>query len=260
VAPQIINPRVIAAATPAVRADALQMDAVASVVAPRQITRSSAPVVERVSAVNSPIAARASTVDVKGVGGPAVRGPIKIDAPVGPSVGPRKVDVASTVPSMGTGKLEIGGQGSSVREGVISNRDVVGSPTGAPLVSIDTAVGDGILRGSGGSGTSVMSQSTSECLDRPEVRAYLDQVQKRTLDRWILPPGIKADNKVTLRFQLDVAGSALSVSLVRASDNALGASAVDALNAAAPFPPLPSRVRCLARVPITATFSNPVAG
>jgi TonB family protein len=260
VAPQIINPRVIADASPAVRADVLQMDAVSSVVAPTQITRSSVPVVERVSAVNSPIRARASAVDVRGVAGPAVRGPIKIDAPVGPSVGPRKVAVASSVPSMGTGKLEIGGRGSSVREGVISNRDVVGSPSGAPLLSIDTAVGDGVLRGSGGTGTSVMTQSASECLDRPEVRAYLDQVQKRTLDRWILPPGIQADNRVTLRFQLDVAGSAVSVSLVRASNNALGASAVDALNAAAPFPPLPNRVRCLARVPITATFSNPLAG
>ena len=86
VAPQIINPRVIAAASPAVSADVLQMDAVSSVVAPRQITRSSVPVVERVSAVNSPIRARASAVDVKGAAGPAVRGPIKIDAPVGPSV------------------------------------------------------------------------------------------------------------------------------------------------------------------------------
>ncbi len=259
VAPQIINPRVIAAAAPAVSADVLHMDAVSSVVAPRQITRSSAPVVERVSAVNSPIRARASAVDVKGVAGPAVRGPIRINAPVGPSVGPRKVNVASTVPSMGTGKLDIGGSGSSVREGVISNRDVVGSPGGAPLVSIDTAVGEGTLRGSGGTGTGVMSQSASECLDRPEVRNYLDEVQKRTLDRWILPPGIQADNRVTLRFQLDVAGSAVSVSLVRASNNALGASAVDALNAAAPFPALPNRARCLARVPITATFSNPVA-
>ena len=259
VAPQIINPRVIAAAAPAVSADVLHMDAVSSVVAPRQITRSSAPVVERVSAVNSPIRARASAVDVKGVAGPAVRGPIRINAPVGPTVGPRKVNVASTVPSMGTGKLDIGGSGSSVREGVISNRDVVGSPGGAPLMSIDTAVGEGILRGSGGTGSGVMSQSASQCLDRPEVRNYLEEVQKRTLDRWILPPGIQADNKVTLRFQLDVAGSAISVSLVRASNNALGASAVDALNAAAPFPALPNRARCLARVPITATFSNPVA-
>jgi TonB family protein len=261
VAPQVVNPRVVAEAAPAVNADALQMDAVASVVAPTQISRSSAPVVERVSAVNSPIAARASAVDVKGAGGPAVRGPVKIDAPVGPSVGPRQVRVASNTVSMGTGKLEIGGRGSSVREGVISNRDVVGSPTGTPLVSVDTAVGEGLMRGgSGGSGSGVMSASSSECFKRPEVRSYLDQVQQRTLDRWVLPPGLAADQNVTLRFQLDVAGSAMSVSLVRPSDNALGASAVDALRAAAPFPPMPERARCLSRAPIIATFSNPVDG
>jgi TonB family protein len=260
VAPQIVNPRVIADAAPAVSAEALQMDSVSAVVAPRQISRSSAPVVERVSAVNSPIAARASKVDVQGAAGPAVRGPVQIDAPVGPSVGPRQVQVASAGRSSGTGKIEIGGAGSSVREGVISSRDVVGSPTGAPLVSIDTAVGEGLLRGSGGSGSSLAPATASECFERPEVQSYLDSVQKRTLDRWILPPGVQADQKVTLRFKLDVAGSATSVSLVKASNNALGASAVDALNAASPFPPLPEAARCLVQVPITATFTNPLAG
>jgi TonB family protein len=76
----------------------------------------------------------------------------------------------------------------------------------------------------------------------------------------VLPPGVQANQRVTLRFKLDVAGSATSVSLVKASDNALGASAVDALRAAAPFPPMPTAARCLGLVPITATFSNPVAG
>ncbi|MDJ0852239.1 MAG: energy transducer TonB [Myxococcota bacterium] len=259
-APQVVNPRVIADAAPAVSARALDMDSVSSVVAPRQITRSSAPVVERVSAVNSPIAARASKVDVQGVGGPAVRGPIQIDAPIGPSVGPRQVAVASAGRSSGTGQVQIGGSGSSVREGKITGRDVLGSPTGAPLVSIDTQVGDGLLRGSGGTGDSVTAASATQCFQRPEVQRYISSVQERTLDRWILPPGVRADQKVTLRFKLDVAGSAQSVSLVRASDNALGASAVDALNAASPFPPLPTAARCLVQVPITATFTNPVAG
>ncbi len=260
VAPQIVNPRVIADAAPAVSARALDMDSVSSVVAPRQISRSSAPVVERVSAVNSPIAARASKVDVRGVGGPAVRGPIQVDAPVGPSVGPRQVAVASAGRSFGTGKVEIGGSGSSVREGKITGRDVVGSPTGAPLVSIDTAVGDGLLRGSGGTGDSVTAASATQCFEKPEVQSYLSSVQKRTLDRWRLPPGVQADQNVTLRFKIDVGGTATSVSLVRASDNALGASAVDALNAASPFPALPPNARCLVQVPITATFTNPVAG
>jgi TonB family protein len=260
VQPQIVNPRVIADASPAVNAEALQMDSVSSVVAPTQISRS-ATVVERVSAVNSPIAARASAVDVKGIGAPAVRGPVRADLPTGPSVGPRQVAVSSTGRTMGTGKLAIGG-GSSVREGVISNRDVLGSPTGAPLVSIDTAVGEGNIRGSGGEGSSVFAGggSKTDCFGRSDVQRYLSEIEYRTLSRWQLPPGVSADQKVTLRFQLDVAGSATSVRLVRASDNALGASAVDALRAAAPFPPMPESVRCLARVPITATFSNPVAG
>jgi len=262
VQPQVINPRVIAAAAPAIQADALQMDAVSSVVAPTQISRSSAPVVETVSVVNSPIAARASKVDVQGVGGPAVRGPVKIDAPIGASVGPRAITVTEGAPTMGTGTLQIGGDGSSVREGKITGRDVVGTPTGAPLVSIDTEIGDGLLQGSGGSGSSLSPAATTarECFQRPEVKSYLGSVQDKTLDRWILPPGVTADQTVTLRFKLDAAGSATTVSLVRASDNALGASAVEALRAAAPFPPMPDPARCLSRVPITATFSNPLAG
>jgi TonB family protein len=263
VQPQIVNPKVIAAAAPAIQAEALQMDAVASVVAPTQISRSSAPVVETVSVVSSPIAARASKVDVQGVGGPAVRGPIKIDAPVGASVGPRQIAVTEGAPTMGTGTMQIGGDGSSVREGKITGRDVVGTPTGAPLVSINTEIGDGLLRGpGGGDGSSLSPTATTarECFARPEVKSYLGSVQDKTLDRWILPPGVNADQTVTLRFKIDAAGSASNVSLVRASDNALGASAVDALRAAAPFPPMPDEARCLARVPITATFSNPLAG
>jgi TonB family protein len=194
---------------------------------------------------------------VANVGGPVVRGPVRSDLPVGPSVGPRKVNVASTGSSVGTGRLEIGG-GSSVREGVVSNRDVLGAPNGAPLASVDTQVGEGMLRGSGGTGESVISESA--CFEKPEVKAYLSQVQTRTLERWVLPPSVAADQKVTLRFKLDVAGSASNVSLVRASDNALGLSAVDALRSASPFPAMPDAARCLVRVPITATFSNPLAG
>ena len=105
--PQVINPRVVAEAAPAVSAKALEMDAVSSVAAPTQISRS-ATVVERVSAVNSIVAARASAVDVKDTGGAAVRGPIQVQGPVGPSVGPRQVAVADGAPTMGTGTLKIG--------------------------------------------------------------------------------------------------------------------------------------------------------
>ena len=262
VQPQIINPRVIAEAAPAIDAAALDMHAVASVVAPTQLTTSSAPVVERVSAVYSPIVARASKIDVRGVGGPAVRGPVKIDSPVGASVGPRKVAVATSGQSFGTGTIDVGGRGSSVGEGRITGRDVVGTPTGTPLVSINTSVGDSLLGGAGGTGTGrgpLVAKSVSTCLSSPAVQRYLGTIERKTLDRWILPPGISSDQSVTLRFQIDPAGSALSVSLVEASDNALGVSCVDALRAAAPFPPMPDDALCIARLPIIATFSNPVA-
>jgi TonB family protein len=262
VAPQIVNPNVIAAASPAVVAEAIQMDAVNSVATPTQIATSNAVIVERVSTVNSVARATASAVDVSNTA-PAVRGPTRIDAPVGASVGPRQVTAAVVTPTMGTG-LEIGnGVGSSVAEGVVSSRDVIGSPDGALIVSVDTQVGDGLLHGPGGgdgtaTGTEVVSQRS--CLQRPAVKSYIAKVRDRTMSRWVLPPGVAAQKKVTLRFRIDAAGSTSSISVVRAEDNALGASAVDALRAASPFPAMPDDARCLTRVPIVGTFSNPVAG
>jgi hypothetical protein len=261
VQPQIVNPRVVADARPAIEAEALQMDAVTATAAPRQVARANT-VVERVSSINSIASATASPIDVPLSSGPAVRGPVRIDAPVGPSVGPRKVDVATNARSIGAGTLSIG-EGSSVREGVISDRDVIGSPDGAPLVSVNVSVGEGNVMGSGGDGTSLRpggSVSTPDCLGRSEVQAYMVIVRERMLARWQLPPGVPSNQEVTLRFQLDVAGSASRVDLVRADDNALGASAVDALRAASPFPPIPDRARCLAQRRLIGTFSNPSAG
>ncbi len=259
VQPQIINPRVIAPAAPAINAEALDMEAVSSVVAPTQLARSSAPVVERVSAIHSPVVARASKVDIQGVGGPAVRGPIKVDAPAGASVGPRKIEVESSGQTFGTGKIDMGGQGSSVAEGRITGRDVVGTPTGTPLVSIDTEVGDALVGGAGGSGDGRgPALSPQDCTARSATLRYLDRVKTMTYDRWKLPPGVEPGQSVKLRFQIDTAGSALSVSVVQSSNNALGASAVDALRAAAPFPPMPEEARCLSRLPVIGTFTNPV--
>ncbi len=263
-APQIVNPRVVAAASPAVHAEALEMGAVGSVAAPTAIDHSTR-VVERVSAVNSAARARVASVDVARVAAPAVRGPTQLDAPVGPSVGPRQVEATDAAPSMGLGSLRIGdGDGSSVREGVLSRRDVLGSPDGALLVSVDTAIGDSYLRGTGGSGTSVtgggVSPAERACIARPEVAAYMQGIHDRVVERWILPPGLDANRSVKLRFRLDVAGSATSVSLVEADDNALGASAVDALRAASPFPPMPEAVRCLSDFSLIGTFTNPFAG
>ncbi len=259
VKPQVLNPRVIADAAPAVRADSLALEAVAAVRAPAQIERRSL-AVEHVARVNSIASARAAAVDVPQALGPAVRGPVKLEAPSGPSVGPRQVAAPGAARSLGSATFEIGGAGSSVREGIASDRDVIGSPDGAPLARIDTAVGDGFLRGSGGSGSGLApAAGEAECQERPEVQAYLVQVDERINSRWRLPPGVP-NSEVTLRFQLDVAGSAQQVELVRAASNALGASAVDAMRAASPFPPMPERARCLADRRILGKFRTTSAG
>jgi hypothetical protein len=252
VQPQIVNRRVIAEAAPSIDAEVLQMDAVNTAAAPTQVSRAAIDV-DRVSAVSTIKGYRASKVDANQLSGPVVRGPVRAEGPVGPSVGPRKV-VGADASSIGTGELGIS-QGSSVRDGVLSSRDVVGSPTGAVLVSVDTTVGEGNLHGPGGTGSGLLPDGAArDCLERPEVKTYMDQVYTRVYSRWTLPHGI-ADVRVTLRFAIDVAGSASSIQLVN-GDNALGASAIDAMRTASPFPPMPDRARCLASRNLLATFTS----
>jgi hypothetical protein len=252
VQPQIVNKRVIASAAPAINAEMLEMDSLNAGAAPTQLKRTSIDV-DRVSAIGAVGGYQASKVEVNHAAGPAVRGPIEAVGPVGPSVGPRKV-AGTDGNSFGTGSLAIN-QGSSVRDGVLTTRDVIGSPTGAVLVSVDTAVGEGNLSGPGGTGTGLLPDgAATDCMKRPEVSSYIQNLQQRIYSRWTLPYGVK-DVRVILRFAIDVAGSASSIQLVR-GDNAIGASAIDAMRASSPFPPMSDRVRCLANKNINATFSS----
>jgi len=262
VTPQVTNPRVIAEAVPVAPAESIELDAASVVQSPTQIERSSTEV-QRVAVVNTASPTSAQHIDVAQVVRPALRGPTRIDAPAGPSVGPRRIEVGAVTPTLGSAPVRIGGEaGSSSPEGLLSSRDVLGTPTGVRVVSVNTIIGPGHLPGAGGNGTSLSppGSSESDCFQRPEVSSYLLQVKDRTIEHWRLPPGVQANQSVTLRFQIDSSGSATRVGFVKASDNALGASAADALRAAAPFPPMAAPVRCLAQVPILATFTNPTGG
>lgn len=248
--PQVVNPTVIAKASPAVAAPKLDMNTVSSVTAPREIA--SAPLaVESVQAAPSPVAATPSKVDLGAAGAPALRGPLEPSAPVGASVGPRQV-VASGA-TVGTGRATTG-DGSSVREGQLSSRDVLGSPDGPRLANVNTRVGESNLKGPGGTGT-VLGGGDADCDSRPEVKAYMKAVEDRTIARWNSNVRSNGVFRVTLRFRLDAGGSASRVSLVAADDPQVGASAVDALRAASPFPPMSDRVRCLANSDIRAKFA-----
>jgi outer membrane biosynthesis protein TonB len=247
VTPQIVNPSVIAKAAPAVDAKSLQSSA------PREI-QSSAIAVQAVQAVTNVAAPIPTQVDIGNAGAPALRGPVQAAGVAGPSVGPKAIASPSAGESVGTGRVVVSGDGSSVREGVVTGRDVLGSPDGARVASADTRVGDGNLRG-GGDGTT-LGGDTSDCDARPEVRAYMAQIRERTLSRWAPPPDAPTgQTQATLSWQLDVGGSASSVQLVSARDKKVGATVVDALRSASPFPPMNDRVRCLAERRVKGTFS-----
>lgn len=254
VAPQIVNPSVVQQASPTLNAKVLDVKALDSVAAPREIQTASVAVqtVEAVTSVSAPSSVPRN-LDLGQAVAPALRGPVTAQGgPAGASVGPKAV-AGARGNSVGTGSVVRSGDGSSVREGVVTGRDVLGSPDGERLANVNTQVGSGNLRGPGGEGTT-LGGSAPDCDQRPEVQAYREQVRQRTLARWVAPPSITSGARATLAWKLDPAGSATSVQLVNASTSEIGNSVVNALRAASPFPPMNDRVRCLANRKLTGTF------
>ena len=103
------------------------------------------------------------------------------------------------------------------------------------------------------------AKSDADCLERPEVGAYLDYIDKRMSSRWIPPRDAAVDSEVKLRFTIDASGAVIAAEVAEASNPALGKSAVDALRAAAPFDPMSERVRCIAGQSLIGAFSLPPA-
>jgi TonB family protein len=257
VAPQIVNPTVIQQAAPSIAAQKIQMNEVAAVVAPKDIAHATV-VAERATAIDSVATAQVAKVDLGAAAAPALRGQTNAALPTGASAGPRQVVAQGN--TVGTGSAVNLGSGSSVREGIASNRDVLGSPDGAPLANVNTRVGQGFMRGEGGNGTGGDGGGDfDECVNRPEVRNYLEQVRMRMYQRWNLPSDAPTGQKVLLRFTLDASGSVMKAELASTSDAMVGATAVEALRSASPFAAMTDRVRCLARHGMTGTFTVPSA-
>jgi hypothetical protein len=250
-APQVVNPAVVQRAAPAVAARRLEVESVSPVQAPREVRRASR-VVEQARAYQSVASATASPVAVDAQA-PAIRGPIEVQAPAGVQSGPRQV--VSRGNTVGLAGPQALGTGSSVREGVASGRDVLGSDTGV-RAQVNWSVGSG-GRGSGGSGTGPGGVPAEDCLRRAEVASYMQHIKSRVLSRWVLPTGVEGNREVTLRFSLDPAGTANRVEFVNTGNAVLGESAAKAMRSASPFDPMSDRVRCLAGTPLVATFRNP---
>ena len=254
VAAQLPSPTVVAAAAPAIAAERLEIGALRAASTPRQIERSQLEMeVETVRPV--PIAAQPPPprFEVEDAAAPALRGPLSAPAPVGPSTAPR----ASPTPaaSAATAPGSAAQAGAARDRGVLSNRDVFGSADGVPVAQVNTRAGQGRWRGAGGNGTGNGARAAVDCERRPAVRAYQRLIRARLLERWHASAPSQRRTEAVLSFVLDPAGSLRASSLISAESPELGRSALAALRAAAPFPPMPDAARCLAGDRWTGTFT-----
>ncbi|HEY8119772.1 MAG TPA: hypothetical protein VII78_00510 [Myxococcota bacterium] len=243
----VINPSVIQArAANIAAAQAIQVEAITAVAAPREIVHTSAPTVEAARTYQSIATVTATAVDTSAASA-QIAGNVSIQAPQGVVVGPRQV--TTTGATVGIGGPTALGTGSSVREGIASGRDVVGGKTGE-RATMSGVYGEGGGRGFGGSGTG--AGGGKPCGQRPEVQSYLARVKSRVLARW----SGAGSGEVELEFSIDAAGSASGVKFLSAPDPAIGASIAEAMRVASPFEPMSEAVRtCLSGDTLIATFS-----
>ena len=240
--PQIVNPTVIQQRAPDLQQ--LRMADLQPIQAPRDVAMPTVPDVAQLRDFQSPIAATAAPRMVDNAA-PQLSGEVDFQAPAGTLTGPRQVVTGGG--TVGIADPSALGTGSSVREGIASDRDVHGAKMGE-RASVNVAVGPGGGRGTGGEGLGAGGVSYEECMARPEVQAYLERLKDRVDSRWRDAPSGLPDGtfKVTLGFSLDPAGSANDVRLVASANSTVGQSAAEAMRAASPFDQMPDRVRCIA--------------
>jgi TonB family protein len=113
----------------------------------------------------------------------------------------------------------------------------------------------GAFAGGEGTGGTGSAEGTVRCMESAFVLRYLDGVRIRTQQRWQVPAGVPQDATVRVKFMLDASGTATRVEFVGDTDPLLGTSAVEALRAASPFPPMDDNVRCLAGQRLSGRFT-----
>ena len=252
--PQVINPTVIQPRVAPVEAAQVKLAEIQPLQAPSQVAPIQAPEVPQVRQFQSPIIANPTAPRVLDNAQPQLAGRPELQAPTGTLAGPRQV--TNTGNTVGIADPQALGTGSSVQEGIASNRDVHGGKTG-DRASVNAAVGPDGGRGTGGTGTGPGGVSFEDCQRRPEVTAYIAHIKQRMDARWHPPSDIPVNEKVQLRFRIDPSGSTSDVQFVTAASPALGQSAVEAMRAASPFDPIPEAARCLTNDALIASFRIP---
>ncbi|MFN3475957.1 MAG: TonB family protein [Candidatus Methylomirabilales bacterium] len=89
----------------------------------------------------------------------------------------------------------------------------------------------------------------------PDFTEYFEKIKKRVYAAWRYPKGVEGMHKLSLRFRLDQAGGAHDVQVVSSTNPKLDESAVQAMNRASPFPPIPEKFKALVGQPLILIFT-----
>lgn len=179
--------------------------------------------------------------------------PTDLEAPVYDVAGPREIVAEIQDPQAFAEVPEVDDveySGESIT--VISDEDPDGE---IDVFDFDTNVG--VYAGGDGAGGTGTAVGVVRCMESAFVLRYIDQVEERTKKRWQVPEGTAEDAKVVLRFTLDSSGAATQIEFQEDVDPVFGNSAIAAMRAASPFPPMNDNVRCLAGKKLRGTFTNP---
>jgi hypothetical protein len=98
-----------------------------------------------------------------------------------------------------------------------------------------------------------------ECVERPEVADYLQDVKKRVYGRWSVPASA-SESRTRLSFSLDKSGAVVGACVRETDDPRVGAGVVRAFFDSGPFPAMPERVACLSRHHLIGTFVTEPTG
>ncbi len=95
-----------------------------------------------------------------------------------------------------------------------------------------------------------------QCVQREDVQQYLVRVKQLILDHWEFPPGVAANQSVSIVFFIGETGELGGAIVPNALTQEIEDSALAAIHAAAPFPPLSGETACLSAIPIWASFAT----
>ena len=92
-------------------------------------------------------------------------------------------------------------------------------------------------------------------IQSPDFAPYLEKIKRRVESAWDYPEGIPGKHQVSLVFVLDLGGKLVRVEVLDSKNAEIDRSALMAMRAASPFPPIPESLKDLAGWPLRIKFT-----